>query len=295
MSVAHDRHAVVGEAVRDPDVRRAAAEQAEAAVHGRLRRPLPVEADARHEQVAPVERRLVVEAVARGEVLVEQRLVAAREHVEAHAGLDLEVRRRLPLVLHVEAVDVVTEGRRAVRGVVRECVLVGQAGRRLGGEIVDAGRDHDAVRRRASVEHPLALAARHEQVEDVEHLALVADRQRVVAEEEVGLQLDRVDVVRELVGMTELVRADVHGAAVRGADLHLAEVGAEQRDLRRVDLLARELELGRHVLVPVREQLQRRRLHQDRAVIPVRRRAEADSAGLLLVVLTISSLPSVRW
>ena len=259
----HDGHAVVGEAVRDPDVRRAATEQAEAAVDGRFRRPLPVEADARHEEFAPVERLLVVETVAPGEVLVEQRLVAAGEPVDADAGLDLEVRRRLPFVLQVQAVDVVAEFRGGVRGDVGERVGVGKARGRLAPEIVDAG------------ERPLALAARHEDIEDVEHLALVADQERVVADEEAARQLDRIDVVGELVGLAELVRADVYRAAARRADQHLAEFGAEQRHLRGVDFLARELQLRGEEFVPVREQLQGRGLHQDRPVVPVRRRAEA--------------------
>ncbi len=281
----HDHDAVVREAVRDPDVRRAATEQAPAAVDRGLWPPLPVEADARHDQVAAIQRLEVAEAVARLEVGVERRRVAARELVHAHAGLDLEVRRDLPLVLDVEAVDVVAEGRRAVVRVVGERVRVVEVGRNAVLEVGDAA------------ENVLALAARHEDIEDVEHLALVAHRHGVVAEEEVALQLDGVEVVGQRIRVAELVRTDEHRAAGRRADLHLRELGALQRVLARVHFLARRLELGREPLVPVREQLQRGGLHQDRAVVPVRRRRNAVLRGAVVRgddLVALGALPGER-
>ena len=85
--------------------------------------------------------------------------------------------------------------------------------------------------------------------------------------------------------MTEDVRADANRAAAGRVNVHLREVVAAKRCLRRNLLFRRNLQFGREYVRPVRENLQRERLEIFRAVVPVRRQP-IIAAIIVMVVLT---------
>ncbi|MND67809.1 hypothetical protein D3C80_592330 [compost metagenome] len=261
-----DQVARVRIVVRHPHVRRTAHEQAEAAIDVEAVVDAIVEAEARLQQGDAVQVVGVLEAVAGFERRVLQRLVVHFVPFETEAGAQGQAVGQVELVLSEQDVRRVTKRSAAIDLIVGSGVLVVDVGRVAVAEVVDRGELIFGVR------------GLHEDVVDLEVFALVAEGQAVTAVLILTDEAVLIQIVGQGVGVTRTLRAEddrrPHRALVRQEDAHGGEVRTREVRGDVLGFLARERELRRELVGPVREQLRLVGRHVRLEVITLRQQAD---------------------